>query len=189
MHSLRLASGAEALAARVVAQGGVHGFGFALALEPAVARDMAGWDAYAKSRGAPLWRLLARRASPRVPVERDEEPALRPDWAAARRAMAERRHRVLRVDPFAWGSLESVQTIAAAAAQGGVPLALLAPNAHPWEIAWCAALAGAGDRVILRRDPPAPFFESAEEPGIGVNWTLEPAFARIAWLDASVLRA
>lgn len=183
MHSLRLASGAEALAARVVAQGGVHGFGFALALEPAVARDMAGWDAYAKSRGAPLWRLLARRASPRVPIERDEEPALRPDWEAARRAMAERRHRVLRVDPFAWGSLESVQTIAAAAAQGGVPLALLAPNAHPWEIAWCAALAGAGDRVILRRDPPSPFVESPEEPGIGVPWTIEPAFGSIRWLD------
>jgi len=186
---MRLASGAEALAARVVTQDGVHGFGFSLDLEPAVARDMAGWDAYAKSRGAPLWRMLARRTSPRVPVERDEEPALKPDWEVARRAMAEPRHRVLRVDPFAWGSLEMVQTIAAAAAEFGMPLALLAPNAHPWEIAWCAALAGAGDRVILRRDPPAPFVESSEEPGIGVSWTLEPGFARIAWLDASVLRA
>lgn len=158
-------------------------------MEPAVARDMAGWDAYAKSRRAPLWRLLGRRASPRVPIERDEEPALKPDWEAARRTMAERRHRLLRVDPFAWGSLEMVQTVATAAAEFAIPLALLAPNSHPWEIAWCAALASTDDRVILRRDPPAPFFESSDEPGTGVNWALEPAFAKIVWLDASVLRA
>jgi L-alanine-DL-glutamate epimerase-like enolase superfamily enzyme len=180
---MRLSSGAEALAARVVAQGEVHGFGFSLELEPAVARDMAGWDAYARSRGAPLWRLLARRVSPRVPLARDDEPALKPDWEAARRAMAEKRHRLLRVDPFAWGSLELVQTLAAAAAEFAIPLALLAPSAHPWEIAWCAALAGRDDRVIVRREPPAPFVESPDEPGSGVPWALEPTFGSIRWLD------
>ncbi|MDW8467778.1 MAG: hypothetical protein RML56_00980 [Burkholderiales bacterium] len=188
MHSLRLASGAEALVARVIAAEGVAGFGFSLAIEPAVARDMAGWDAYARARGAPLWRLLARRRTAEVPLERDEAPTLRPDWEAARRAIAERRDRVLRVDPFAWGSLEIVQTIAASAAAYGTPLALLAPNAHPWELAWCAALAGDGDRVIVRGTPPAPFVESPEEPGIGVDWALEPAFGRIVWLDGSALK-
>jgi len=180
---MRLASGAEALVARVVLRSGGHGFGFSLTMEPQVARDMAAWDAHARARGLPLWRLLGRRARARVPLVRDEEPALAPDWEAARRAIAQRPAAPLRLDPFAWGSLESVQTVAAAAARFGSPLALLAPNAHPWEIAWCAALAGEADRVIVRGEPPAAFAAPAEEPGIGVNWSLEPSFAAIRWLD------
>lgn len=167
----------------MIAEGGIAGYGFSLQMEPAVARDMARWDAYAKTRGAPLWRLLGRRASARVPLGRDDAPAIKPDWQAAQRAIREKRHRLLHADPFAWGSLEAVQTLAAAAAECGVALALLAPHAHLWEIAWCATLAGAGERVILRREPETAFAESPDTAGIGVNWALEPAFAAIRWLD------
>jgi L-alanine-DL-glutamate epimerase-like enolase superfamily enzyme len=166
----------------VIADGGAAGFGFSLGMDPAVARDMAAWDAWARSRGLALWRALGRRRSPRVPLEKDGEPALKPDWEAARRAMAEKRYRLLRVDPFAWGSLEMVQTIAGAAAELKIPLALLAPNGHPWEIAWCAALAGDPDRVIVRAEPTASFLESPDAPGSGVDWSLEPAFGAVRWL-------
>ena len=41
---------------------GTAGFGFSLDLDATVARDMAAWDAHAKSAGKPLWRMLGYNA-------------------------------------------------------------------------------------------------------------------------------
>ena len=165
VHSLRILSGAEALVARVLAAEGSAGYGFTLNLDAAVARDMAAWDAAARTRGAPLCALLGGCRRKSVALERDDG-----------------RGTLLRVDPFAVGSVEGVQTMAARA-DGA--LALVAPNAHPWEIAFCAALAAAlagGDvRIALPAEPPFPSIAVQEIPGVGVDWSLEPAFAMIRW--------
>ncbi|HTQ77638.1 MAG TPA: hypothetical protein VMI15_06410 [Burkholderiales bacterium] len=185
VHSIRLASGPEALVARVALEGGGEGYGFNLALDPAPARDMAAWDAFARRRGLPFAEALGGRRRERVPVELDEQPALKPDWDEARRAMFERRYKLLRVDPFAWGSVELVLSIGAAAAALDTPVALLAPNAHPWEVAYAAALAATfpgNVKVIQRANPEAPAAEAPRVPGLGVGWALEPAFASIRWL-------
>ena len=58
VHSLRVASGAEALLARVLLADGTAGFGFTLNLVAAVARDMAAWDALGRSKGVALHALL-----------------------------------------------------------------------------------------------------------------------------------
>jgi hypothetical protein len=87
VHSMRLASGREALIARVVAQDGRIGYGFNLDFDATAARHMAEWDAGI----------------------RKERPLYAP-------------------------SLD-----------------------HPWEKAWIA-----------------------QQP---IEWQLEPAFARIAWLS------
>lgn len=163
---------------------GAAGFGFSLDLDATVARDMAAWDGHAKAAGKPLWRLLGG-TQVTVPVDLDQEPAIAPDWEQLHRAMRGRRYKLIRVDPFAWGSLEKVQNIVAAAAKLGTPVALLAPNGHPWEIAWCAALAGDGGTVILRGQPTAAAFLRPETPGCGVDWASEPAFAAIRWLSPS----
>lgn len=160
---------------------GMAGFGFSLDLDAAVARDMAAWDGHAKSAGKPLWRMLGG-TRPEVPVVLDGEPALAPDWTAIHRGMQAMRFKLVRVDPFAWGSLEKVQSIVAAAAKLGTPVALLAPNGHPWEIAWCAALTGDGGKVIVRSGPSSPSHPLAADPGAGVDWTLAPAFGAIRWL-------
>ena len=161
VRSMRIASGAEALAARVLTADGTAGFGFTLNEDAGVARDMAAWDAAARSRNVPLYRLFGDRKIDAVPVVLDAGlPGL---------------------DPFALGSLEQART--AASAQASV--ALLAPNAHPWEIAWCAALAAAlprGDaKVLVRVSPEFPAFPVSSAPGIGVDWSLEPAFSAIRW--------
>ncbi|MGQ0512093.1 MAG: hypothetical protein ACT4P9_15940 [Betaproteobacteria bacterium] len=162
---------------------GIAGFGFSLDLDAGVARDMAAWDGHAKTTGKPLWRLLGGTQGT-LPVVRDDEPAVEPDWEKLHRAMRGKRYPLLRVDPFAWGSLEMVATIAAAASKLETPLALLAPNGHAWEIAWCAALAGDGGNVIVRGEAPA-VFARPETPGSGVDWAIEPAFASIRWLSPS----
>lgn len=165
-------------------QDGTAGYGFSLDLDAAVARDMAAWDGHAKSAGKPLWRMLGGTRA-EVPVAQDGEPALAPDWEPLHRGMQARRYKLVRFDPFAWGSLEKVQNIVAAAAKLGTPVALLAPNAHPWEIAWCAALAGDGGKVILRVAPPEAALVRPETSGSGVDWASEPAFAAIRWLAPS----
>ena len=183
---MRVASGAEALVARVLAADGTAGFGFTLNLDAGVARDMAAWDALARKRKVPLYTLLGGCRISAVPLARDGEPALKPDWEALRRAMLERRYRLLRVDPFAWGSLEQVQTIAASAAALDAAIVLLAPNAHPWEIAYCAALCaalpGKDVRIIVRGDPAVGSVAVPRSPGVGVDWSLEPGFAAIRWV-------
>ena len=65
IHSMRLASGAEVLLARVVAQDGKTGYGFSLALEATEARHMA-----------------ERNAGVR-PGERGDAAAVPPEIAAA----------------------------------------------------------------------------------------------------------
>jgi L-alanine-DL-glutamate epimerase-like enolase superfamily enzyme len=156
VHSLRLRSGLEALVVRAISRQGVAGYGFALDLEPAVARDMAAWDAAAREAGTPLWRLLGGES--RGPAR------IAPGSAG--------------LDPWAAGSVAAVRAAA--------PAALLAPHAHPWEIAWCATLAAAlgGEATIYVPGDAAPApVSAAEEPGIGIDWSVEPAFARLAWAD------
>ena len=162
VHSLRLRSGAEALVARVLTADGVAGFGFTLNLEAAVARDMAAWDALARARNVPFYALFGMRRRDSVSVVTKTE--------------------LPHVDPFAAGSVEAARSMAQSA---GAALALVAPNAHPWEIAFCAALAAtlAAGRVciLVPAEPSTLCVTVPETAGVGVNWSLEPGFAAIGW--------
>jgi len=84
VHSLRIASGAEALVARVLAADGTAGFGFTLNLDAGVARDMAAWDALARSKGVALHSLLGGSYRTKVKCEKDDNPAIAPDWTLLR---------------------------------------------------------------------------------------------------------
>ena len=185
MHSLRVASGAEALVARVLLADGTAGFGFTLNLEAAVARGMAAWDALAKAKGVPLYGLLGGSYRKTINLAKDELPAIPPDWTALRKDVLDGRHELLRIDPFAWGSVEMVQTIAAVAAAFDLGVALLAPNAHPWEIRYCAALAatlkGEDTRIVLHSNSSFSAVPVSESPGIGIDWAAEPSFSSIKW--------
>jgi L-alanine-DL-glutamate epimerase-like enolase superfamily enzyme len=185
VHSLRLASGAEALVARVRTAGGSAGFGFSLNLEAGVARDMAAWDALAQAKGVPLYGLLGGTYRRKIILAKDENPSIPPDWTALRKGILDDRYDLLRIDPFAWGSVEMVQTIAAVAAAFDLGIALLAPNAHPWEIQYCAALAatlkGEDTRIVVRSIPPSSSISVSENPGTGIDWSLEPSFSGIQW--------
>ena len=183
VHSIRVQGGREALVARVLVAGNGAGYGFTLNDDAGVARDMAGWDAAARSRRMSLPELLGAAARREIPVRADELPAIAPDWDALRRGLRDNRWKLLRLDPFAWGSLEKIHSIAAVA--GKRAIALLAPSAHPWELAWCAVLAAtlpANDpQIIVRVEPALNSIAVPEGPGIGVDWSLEPAFAAIHW--------
>ena len=185
VHSLRLASGAEALVARVRAADGTAGFGFTLNLEAGVARDMAAWDALGRSKGVALNALLGGSCRRKIKCMKDELPAIPADWTALRKDVLDGRHELLRIDPFAWGSVEMVQTIAAVAAASDLSIALLAPNAHPWEIQYCAALAATlksdDSTIIVRSVPSVSSISVSERPGIGIDWPLEPSFSSIRW--------
>ena len=189
VHSLRLVAGenagAEALAARVLLADGTAGFGFTLNEDAGVARDMAAWDALGRSKSVPLHALLGGTFRRTLKCIQDESPTLPPDWTALRKGILENKFDLLRIDPFAWGSVEMVTTIAAAANAFDLGIALLAPNAHPWEIQYCAALAatirGDDTRLILRVSPVAKAIPVGDTPGIGIDWSLEPAFSRIQW--------
>ena len=185
VHSLRVASGAEALVARVLAADGTAGFGFTLNLDAGVARDMAAWDVLARAKEVPLYGLLGGSYRKEVKTLTDEHPAIPPDWTALRKDILEGRHDLLCIDPFAWGSVEMVQTIAAVASAFDLSIALLAPNAHPWEIQYCAALAatlkGEDTRIVVRSALSFTSILISEEKGIGIDWSLEPAFSKIQW--------
>lgn len=58
-HSMRLATGEEALVVRVLAEGGHVGFGFTFVEDVGAARDMATWHAAAATQGRALSALLA----------------------------------------------------------------------------------------------------------------------------------
>ena len=165
VHSLRILSGAEALVARVLTAEGTAGYGFTLNLDAAVARDMAAWDALARSRHVPPCTLIGGCRRKSIAVERDDG-----------------RGKLLRVDAFAVGSVEGVRAIIA---PGDRALALVAPNAHPWEIAYCAALAAADSgsdvRIVLPGEPALASVAVSEVPGVGVDWSLEPAFSATRW--------
>jgi len=184
VHSLRIASGAEALVARVLAADGTAGFGFTLNMDAGVARDMAAWDALGRSKGVPLWGLLGGTHRKKTSVAPDESPALASDWTALRKGILENRYDLLRIDPFAWGSVEQVMTIAAAAQAFDLGIALLAPNAHPWEIQYCAALAAAikgEDTKIIVRSSAVTSISVSESPGMGIDWSVEPSFNTVQW--------
>jgi L-alanine-DL-glutamate epimerase-like enolase superfamily enzyme len=185
VHSMRTASGAEALAARVLLADGIAGFGFTLNMDAGMARDMAAWDALGRSRGVPLHALLGGTHRKRIKIEKDKSPSIPADWTALRKDILASRHDLLRIDPFAWGSVEQVCTIAAAAAAFDLGFALLAPNAHPWEIQYCVALVASlrGDdcKVIIRTDIKENEIKISDQPGIGIDWSLEPAFGKIQW--------
>jgi L-alanine-DL-glutamate epimerase-like enolase superfamily enzyme len=162
VHSLRLRNGAEALVARVMTADGVPGFGFSLGSEAFPARDMAAWDALARSRNVPLYALFGTRLRERVAVGHENADGSR------------------QLDPFALGSVEAVR---AAAPNGS--LVLRAPNAHPWELSYCAALAAtlAGEvRIAVRVEPPAESIAVSDAPGIDIDWSQEPGFARLRWI-------
>ena len=185
VHSLRIASGAEALVARVRLADGTEGYGFTLNLEAVTARDMAAWDALGRSKGVPLYGLLGGSYRRKVEITKDESPAIAPDWTALRQDILEGRHDLLRIDPFAWGSVEMVQTIAAIAQAFDLSIALLAPNAHPWELQYCAALTatlkGEDSRIIVRKEPETKEMRVSEQLGLGIDWSVEPAFSKIQW--------
>jgi hypothetical protein len=189
VHSLRLSTGpcagAEALVARVLAADGTAGFGFTLNEDAAVARDMAAWDALGRSRGVALCGLLGGSYRKSISVAKDDLPALSPDWPAFRKGVLGNRWEILRIDPFAWGSVEAMQTLAASAAAFELGIALLAPNAHPWEIQYCASLLAAvkGDdsKVIVRSVLPFTSVPVLEVPGVGIDWATEAAFSEIRW--------
>ena len=187
VHSLRLASGVEALVARVRAADGTLGFGFTLNMDAGVARDMAAWDALARAKGVPLFGLLGGSYRKEVTISKDDNPSIPADWTALRKDILAGRHELLRIDPFAWGSVEMVQTIAAVAAAFDLGIALLAPNAHPWEIQYCAALAatlkGEDTRIILRKELEEKEIRILGQAGLGIDWSFEPAFSSIPWLS------
>jgi hypothetical protein len=90
VHSIRLASGEEALAARVLTPEGIAGFGFSLKMDATAARQMAGWDALARSRGLTLAELVDREGLGREFADRhgadwrDARSALEPQFATLR---------------------------------------------------------------------------------------------------------
>ncbi len=185
VHSVRIASGAEALVARMLARDGTAGFGFTLNMEAGVARDMAAWDALGRIKGVPLWGLLGGTHRRMISTIKDEIPAIAPDWTALRKGILENRYDLLRIDPFAWGSVEMVQTIAAVAQAFDLGIALLAPNAHPWELQYCAALAatlkGEDTRIVVRSALSFSSIPVSDNPGTGIDWSFEPAFSKIQW--------
>ena len=161
VHSLRLRSGAEALVARVMTVDGVAGFGFSLGSEALPARDMAAWDAAARGRGVPLHALFGKRMRERVAIVL-EQPGP---------------HRL--INPF-----EDLLEEARSRAQVDDVVTLLAPNAHPWELSYCAALAAAiaGDvRIAVPHDVNLESMTVPDTPGIAIAWTAEPAFAAMRW--------
>ena len=178
-------AGAEALVARVLAADGTAGYGFTLNEDAAVARDMAAWDALCRSKGVVLGALLGGFYRKTIQIAKDELPALAPDWADFRKGVLESRWALLRIDPFAWGSIEMVQTLAASAAAFDLGIAFLAPNEHPWEFQYCAALAatvkGDDTKVIVRNALPLTSIPVSEHPGVGIDWASEPGFAQIRW--------
>lgn len=159
---MRIAAGAEALVARVLTAEGVAGFGFTLNFEAIVAREMAAWDALARTREVPFYALFGKKS-------RQQMEIVVADAAG--------------IDPFAGAPLEKVRQRAATLKT----VALLAPNAHPWEIAYCAALGAtlAGEvRIALPGEAPARLVAVPDAPGIGIDWSIEPGFQSLRWFPA-----
>lgn len=160
VHSMRLASGEEALVARVLTAQGVTGFGFTLNFEAIVAREMAAWDAAARARAVPLYALFGERTRTQIEIVRAKDAL---------------------IDPFSGEPLEEIRRLALASER----VRLLAEHAHPWEIGYCAALAAtlSGDVCIaVRGAPSAPLLAMRETPGVGVDWSAEPGFGSLRWI-------
>jgi len=78
-----------------------------------------------------------------------------------------------------------IHSIAAAAVPLGV--ALFAPNAYPWELAWCVVLAAtlpaAEAFVIVRSAPASAVLQVSDAQGNAIDWSLAPAFAAVRWAE------
>jgi hypothetical protein len=162
VHSLRLRNGAEALVARVLTVDGVPGFGFSLGPEAYPARDMAAWDALARSRRVPLYALFGKKQRERVEIESENPEGTQ------------------RLDPFEQESLETVRL----RAPTDRPCFLVAPHAHPWELAYCSALAGilpGKVRIAVSEKTAFRSIPVSDAPGIDIDWSLEPGFGAIQW--------
>ena len=156
VHALRLASGAEALVARVLTADGVAGLGFSFGPEAFPARDMAAWDAAARSRRVPLYGLFGEKTRDRVSIVGGDG-----------------------IDPFVC-VLEDVRTKRESR--------LLAPNGHPWELSYCAALSASLDgdvRIVVLRGLGLESISIPDSPGITIDWSVEPAFSAIRWHPAA----
>ncbi|HEV8094883.1 MAG TPA: hypothetical protein VGP71_04085 [Burkholderiales bacterium] len=163
VHSLRLRNGAEALVARVVTADGVPGFGFSLGSEAFPARDMAAWDALARSRNVPLYALFGTKLRESVAIERGK-PGGPPQ-----------------IDPFELGSIEAVRS----RVRSNETCFLVAAHAHPWELSFCAALAATlpGEiNITVAEAPKASSITVSDAPGIDIDWSLEPGFAGLRWI-------
>jgi L-alanine-DL-glutamate epimerase-like enolase superfamily enzyme len=160
VHSMRLATGEEALVARVLTLDGVAGFGFTLNLEAVVAREMAGWDAAARARAVPLHALLGGKTRAQVRIVAPGGNTL---------------------DPFGGQPLEEVRS----RAEGLQSVVLIAPHAHRWELSYCAALAASlpGDVRIAASETTASFIAVPDVPGIGIDWSAEPGFESLRWIS------
>ena len=165
VHSMRLASGAEALVARVLTTDGVAGFGFSLGTEATPARDMAAWDALAHSRNLPLYALFGGKARESVAITQGH---------------------AIKIDPFEMLTIEA----ALSKCRAHEKLGLVAPHDHPWERSYCAALAGTlpGEVQILSADSHLTTIAVSDAPGIDIDWSIEPAFGKIAWYDPTARR-
>jgi L-alanine-DL-glutamate epimerase-like enolase superfamily enzyme len=157
VHALRLASGAEALVARVLTTDGIAGFGFSFGAEAFPARDMAAWDAAARTLGVPLYGLFGNKKRDRVAIVQAEGRGF---------------------DPFG---------VLLEEARSAERPGFLAPNAHPWEIAYCAALLATltGEaKILVPRAITPDSVAVAAAPGIAIDWSLESAYAAIRWHPA-----
>lgn len=157
---MRTLGGAEALVARVVTTGGVAGYGFSLGMEATPARDMAAWDALGRARNLPLYALFGRKMRERVAITA---------------------HVAVKLNPFDLLTIEAVLS----EARPHHEFCLVAPNAHPWELAYCAALAAAlPGSITMAAETSLPSIVVSELPGIGIDWPIEPGFASLRWYPA-----
>jgi len=159
VHSLRLRNGAEALVARAVTTAGVAGYGFSLGTEATPARDMAAWDALARSRNVPLYALFGEKTRERVAVAQEH---------------------AIKIDPFELFTIEA----ALSKCRAQDKLGLAAPHGHPWELSYCVALAAAlPGEIVIVAGLAEQLIAVADAPGIAIDWSLEPAFGGIAWYN------
>ena len=161
VHSMRTLGGAEALVARVVTTDGATGYGFSLGLEATPARDMAAWDALGRSRDLPLYALFGKKMRERVAVTSSDAAT---------------------INPFDLLSIEAV----IAQARSHRTLCLLAPNGHPWELSYCAALAATlPGSLVIAAETSVQSIVVSDSPGIDIDWAVEPAFASLRWYPAT----
>jgi len=157
---MRIASGAEALVARVRTLDGIVGYGFTLNFEAIVAREMAAWDALARTRALPFYALFGEKTRERVDIVPGEENA---------------------IDPFKGAPLEELRRRAGALQTP----AFLAPNGHAWELHYCAALAATlpgAVRIAANGERKAATIAVSDAAGIDIDWAAEPAFASLRWI-------
>jgi hypothetical protein len=76
------------------------------------------------------WGFLQESNNP----AKDENPASPPTGPRCAKDILDGKHELLRIDPFAWGSVEMRADHRRRRQAFDLSIALLAPNAHPWEL-------------------------------------------------------